>query len=162
MSSVIFASKDSMQKCQLILIVTIGKKYSLHFSYSDTSDSLWPQVLQRSRLPCWSPTPGAYSISCPSSRLCHPTISSSDIPFSSWLQCCPASGSFLMSQLFAADGQSIGASASASVLPMNTQDWFLWDWLVWSPCSPRDSEETSSIAPFKSINSSVLFIKLSL
>ena len=76
MSSVIFASKDSMQKCQLILIVTIGKKYSLHFSYSDTSDSLWPQVLQHSRLPCWSPTPGAYSNSCPSSRLCHPTISS--------------------------------------------------------------------------------------
>ena len=80
--------------------------------------------LQHTRLPCPSPTPRAYSNSCPLSRWCHPTISSSVIPFSSHLQSFPASGSFPMSQLFASCGQSIGASASASVLPVNIQDWF--------------------------------------
>ena len=88
------------------------------------SDSLWPHGLQRARLPCPSPTPGAYSNSCPSSRWCHPTISSSVVLFSSCLQSFPASGSFQMSQSFASGGQSIGASASASVLPMNIQGWF--------------------------------------
>ena len=74
---------------------------------------------------------------------CHPTISSSVVPFSSCLQSFPASGSFL-SQFFTSSGQSIGASASASVLPMSIQDWFpLQNWLVWSPCSPRDSQESS-------------------
>ena len=76
------------------------------------------------RLPCPSPTPRACSNSCPSSQWCHPTISSSVIPFSSCLQSFPASGSFPMSRLFASGGQSIGVSASASVLPMNIQDWF--------------------------------------
>ena len=80
--------------------------------------------LQHSRLPCPSPSTGAYSNSCPLSQWCHPTISSSVSPFSSCLQSFPASGSFLMSQLFTSGGQSIGASASTSVLPKNIQDWF--------------------------------------
>ena len=88
------------------------------------SDSLQPRGLQHTRLPCPSLFPGACSNSCPSSQWCHPTISSSIIPFSSCLQSFPASGSFQMSQLFTSGGQSIGTSASASVLPMNIQDWF--------------------------------------
>ena len=86
--------------------------------------------LEHARLPCPSPNPEAYSNSCPLSQWCHPTISSSVIPFSSCLQSFPASGSFPMSQLFASGGQSIGASASTSVLPMNTQDWSL-GWTGW-------------------------------
>ena len=109
-----------------------------------------------SRLPCPSPTPGACSSSCPLSWWCHPTISSSVIPIFSHLQSFPASGSFPRSQFFASGDQSIGASASASVLPMNIQDWFPLDWLVWSPCSPRESQESSPIPQFKSINSSTL------
>ena len=87
--------------------------------------SLRPHELQHARPPCPSPTPGVYSNSSPLSRWCHPAISSSVVPFSSCPQSLPASGSFPMSQLFAWGGQSIGASASASVLPMNTQDWSL-------------------------------------
>ena len=87
------------------------------------SDSLQPHGLQYARLPCPSPTPGACSNSCPWSRWYHPTISSSVIPLSSSLQSFPASGSFPMSQFFTWGGQSTGVSASASVLPMNTQDW---------------------------------------
>ena len=83
-----------------------------------------PLGLQHARLPCPSPTSGACSNSCPLSRWCHPTISSSVVPFSSCFQSCPASGSFLMSQFFTSGGQSIEVSASASVLPMNIQDWF--------------------------------------
>ena len=89
---------------------------------SVVSDSLQPHGLQHSRLPGPSPTPRAYSNSCPLHRRWHPTISSSVIPFSSHLQSLPASGSFQMSQFFASGGQSIGVSASASVLPMNIQD----------------------------------------
>ena len=88
------------------------------------SNSLRPHGQQHARLPSPSPSPGACSNSCPLSQWCHPTISSSVIPFPSCLQSFPASGSFLMSQLFTSGGQSIGASASASVLPMNIQDWF--------------------------------------
>ena len=89
------------------------------------SHSLRPHGLQHARLPCPSPTPGACSNSCPSSQWCHPTTPSSVIPFSSCLQSFPVSGSFLMCQFFASGGQStIGASASASVLPVNIQDWF--------------------------------------
>ena len=87
------------------------------------SHSLWPYGLQHARLPCPSPTPGTYSNSCPSNQWCHPTISSSVVPFSH-LQSFPASGSFQMSQFFASGGQNIGVSASISVLPMNIQDWF--------------------------------------
>ena len=93
---------------------------SVQFSYLVMSDSLRPDGLQHTRLPCPSPSPGVCSNSCPSSRWCHPTISSSVIH----LQSFPASGSFPRSQFFALDGQSNGVSASASVLPMNIQDWF--------------------------------------
>ena len=96
----------------------------LLFSCSVMSHSLQPHGLQHARLPCPSPTPGACSNSCPLSWWCHPTISSSVVTFSSCLQFCPESGSSLMSQLFTSDSQSIGASDSASVLPMNIQDWF--------------------------------------
>ena len=95
------------------------------------SDSLQPHGQLHSRPPCPSATPRAYSNSCPSIRWCHPTISSSVIPFSSCLQSFPASGSFQMSQFFASGGQSIGVSASASVLPMNTQGWFPLGWTGW-------------------------------
>ena len=93
--------------------------HTMQFSRSVVSDSLQPHGLQQARLPCPSPTPGAYSDSCPLSRGCHPTISSSVIPFSSCVQSFPALGSFPMSWLFTTGGQSIGASVSASVLPMN-------------------------------------------
>ena len=96
----------------------------LLFSRSVMSDSLWPHGLQHARLPCPSPTPGACPNSCPSSQWYHPTTLSSVVPFSSCLQSFPASGSFLMSQFFASGGQIIGASALASVLPMNIEDWF--------------------------------------
>ena len=92
---------------------------SVQFSRSVVSDSLWPHGLQHTRLPCPSPTPRACSNLCPSSQWCHPTISSSVIPFSSCLQSFPASGSFLMSQFFPSGGQSIGVLASTSVLPFN-------------------------------------------
>ena len=88
------------------------------------SDSLWPHELQHARLPCPSPTPGAYSNTCPLSQWCHPTISSSVIPFSSCRQSFQASGSIPMSQFFPSGGQRIGVSASASLLPINIQDWF--------------------------------------
>ena len=97
---------------------------SFQFSHSVVSDSLRTRGLQHTRLPCPLPSPRACSNSCPLSQWCHRTISSSGIPFSSCLQSFPASGSFPTSQLFASGGQSIGASASASVPPMNVQDWF--------------------------------------
>ena len=100
----------------------------LLFSRSVTSDSLRPPGLQHARLPCPSPTPGACSNSGPLGQWCHPTISSSIVPFSSCLQSFPASGSFPICQFFKSDGQSTGASASASVLPMNIQYWFPLGW----------------------------------
>ena len=105
--------------------------FPLQFSHSVVSDSLWPHEPQHARPPCPSPNPRACSNSCPSSRWCHPTTSSSVVPFSSRLQTFPASVSFLLSQLFASGGQSIGASASASVLPMNIQVWFHLRWTGW-------------------------------
>ena len=105
--------------------------HSVQFSRSVVSVSLRPCGLQHSRLPCPSPTPGAYSNSCPSCQWCHPTISYSVIPFSSCLQSFPASGSFPVSQFFTSSGQSIGVSASPSVLPMNIQDWFPLGWTGW-------------------------------
>ena len=92
---------------------------------------LWPHGLQHTRPPCPSPTPGVYSNSCPSSRWCHPTFSSSVIPFFSCLQSFPASGSFPMSQFFASGAQSAAVSVSASVLPMNIQNWFPLGWTDW-------------------------------
>ena len=101
------------------------KKKEIQFSsvQSVVSNSLWPHGPQHARPPCPSPTPGVYLNSCPLSQWCHPTISSSVIPFSSCLQSFPESGSFQMSQLFASGDQSTGVSASTSVPPMNTQDW---------------------------------------
>ena len=104
--------------------VLIFQLSSVLFSRSVMSDSLRPDESQHARPPCPSPTPGVHSNSCPLSRWCHPAISSLVIPFSSCPQSLPASGSFPMSQLFSSGGQSIGASASASVPPMNIQVWF--------------------------------------
>ena len=107
------------------------------------SDSLRPHGLQHARPPCPSPIPGVYSDSCPLSWWCHPTISSSVVPFSFHPQSFPASGTFPVSQFVTSGGQSIGVSALASVLPMNIQDWFPIGLTHWSPCSPRDSQESS-------------------
>ena len=120
--------------------VKFGEFSSVQFSCSDMSDSLRLHGLQHARLPCPLPTPGVYSNSCPLSRWCHPTISSSVVPFFSCLQSFPASGSSQTSQFFISGGQSIGVSASTSVLPMNIQDWLY----------------KSSTPQSKSINSSVL------
>ena len=105
-------------------------RYTLQFSRSVVPDSLWPHGLQHARPPCPSPTPRVHPNSCPLSQWCHPTISSSIVPFSC-LQSFPASGSFPMSQLFKSGGQSTGASASTSVHPMNTQDWSPLGWTGW-------------------------------
>ena len=110
---------------------------------------LRPHGLQHARLSCPSPTPGAYSNSCSLSHWCHPTISSSVVPFSSHLQSFSASGSFPVSKFFTSSGQSIGVSALTSVLPMNIRDWFPLGWT-------RPLKESSPIPQFKSINSLVL------
>ena len=113
----------------LMLFFTV---LSVQFSRSVVSDSLWPHESQQARPPCPSPTPRVHSDSRSSSQWCHPAISSSVVPFSSCLQSFPALGSFPMSYFFASGGQSIGVSASASVLPINIQDWFplgFTDWI---------------------------------
>jgi len=137
---------------------TLRRRFSsVQFSRSVMSDSLWPYESQHARPPCPSTTPEVHSNSRPLSWWCHPDISSSVVvPFSSCPQSLPASGSFPMSQLFTWGGQSIGVSASASVLPMNNQDWSPLEWTVGSLCSPRDSQESSPTPHFKSINSSAL------
>ena len=117
------------QKHHVIWLIDAGK--SVQFSHSVMSNSLRPHGLQCARLPCSSPTPRVHSNPCPSSQWYHPAISSSVVPFSSCLQSLPASGSFPMSQLFTWGGQSIGVSASASVLPMNIQDWSPLGWIGW-------------------------------
>ena len=104
---------------------------SVQFSCSVVSDSLWPRKRQHARTPCPSPVPRVHPNSCPLSQWCHPTLSSSVILFSSCPQSLPASGSFPMSQLFESGGQSIGVSASTSVLPMNMQDWSALRWTGW-------------------------------
>ena len=104
---------------------------SVQFSHSVMSDSLWPHELQHARPPCPSPTPRVHPNSCPSSQWCHPAISFSVVPFSSYPQSLPASESFPMSQLFAWGGQSIGVSALAPVLPKYTQDWSPLEWTSW-------------------------------
>ena len=101
------------------------------FSRSVMFNSLWPHEWQHTRSPCPSPTPGVHPNLCPLSRWCHPTISSSVIPFSSCPQSFPGSESLQMSQFFASGGQSIGVSASTSVLPKNTQDWSPLGWTSW-------------------------------
>ena len=125
------------------------------FSRSVVSDSSWPHGLQHTRPPCPSTTPRVHPNSCPLSQWCHPTISYSVVPFSC-LPSFPASGSFLRSQFFASGGQSIGTLASASVLPMNIQDWFPLGWTGWISLQSRDSKKSSPTPQFKSINSLVL------
>jgi len=120
------------------------------------SNSLQPHGLQHARPPSPSPTPGDYPNSCPLSQCYHPAISSSVVHFSSRLQLLPASGSFQMSQFFASGGQSIGVSASASVLPMNIQDRFPLGWTGWISFQSKGFQESSLTAQFKSINSSAL------
>ena len=117
-----------MQKEIIFLAMAFS---SVQFSHLVMSDSLQPHELQLSRPPCPSPTPRAYPNSCPLSWWCHTTISSSVVPFFSCPQSFPAWGPFQMSQLFASGGQSIGVSASTSVLPMNTQDWSPLGWTGW-------------------------------
>ena len=139
----------AVRKCNIDTIV--------QFSHSVMSNSFeipWTAAARQASLSITNP--GACSDSCLLSWWCHPTISSSVVPFSSCLQSFPALGSFQMSQFFASSGQSIGASASASVLPVNIQDWFPLEWTGWSPSSPRDSQKSSLTSQFKSINSSVL------
>ena len=104
---------------------------SVQLSHSVVSDSLWPHESQHARPPCPSPTPGVYPNPCPSSQWSHPAISSSVVPFSSCSKSLPASGSFPKSQPFTWGGQCIGVSASASVLPTNTQDWSPLGWTGW-------------------------------
>ena len=114
-------------KKNIYVCVWITLLYTWNYQFSLAAQScptLQPHGLQHTRLPCPSPTPGACSNSCSSGRWCHPTTSSSAVPFSSLFQSFPASGSFPMSQFFASGGQSMGVSASASVFPMNIQDWF--------------------------------------
>ena len=134
----IFHNSKPGNKPKCLLTATVDK-YILMKSYNGILFSsvtrscltLRPHGLQHARLPCPSLTPGTYSNSCPSRRWCHPTISSSVVPFSSCLQSFPASGSFQMSQPFASGGQRIGVSALASVLPMNIQDWSPLGWTGW-------------------------------
>ena len=132
------------------------KRFPVQFSCSVMSDSFWPHELQHARPPCPSPTPGVHPNPYPLNWWCHPTISSFVIPFSSSPQSFPTSGSFLMSQLFASGGQSIGVSASTSVLPMNTQDWFPLEWTGWISSQSKDSQESSPTPQFKIINFAVL------
>ena len=127
---------------------------SVQFSRSVVSDSLQLHELQHARPPCPSPTPGVHPDPCPLSWWCHPTISSSFITFSSCPQSFPASGSFQMSQLFTSGGQRIGASASTSVLPMNTQDWSPLGWTGWISLQSKGLSRVFS----KSINSALSFL----
>ena len=142
-----------VQAYSLLLCLKLPSFNSAQFSHLVVSDSL---RLQDYSPPCPSPVPGVYPNSCPSTRWCHPTISSSVIPFSSCLQSFIASGSFPMSQLFASGGQNTGVSASTSVLPMNTQDWFPLGWTGWISLQSKGLSKSSPTPQFKGINSSVL------
>ena len=139
-----------------MLTAWILDQVSVQFSRSFVSNCLWPHELQHARTPCPSPIPRIYSNSCPLSRWCHPTISSSVVSSSTCLQSFPASMSFQISQLFASSSQNIRVSASTSVLPMNTQDWSPLEWTGWVSISPRDSQESSPTPQFKSIDSLAL------
>ena len=128
----------------------------IQFSCSIMSDSFWPHGLQHARAPCPSPIPKVHSISCPLSRWCHPTISSSVIPISSHLQSFPASGSFQMSQFLHQVAKVLEFQLQHQSFQWTLRTDLLEDGLVGSPCSPRDSQESSPTTQFKSINSSAL------
>ena len=130
--------------------------HSVQFNHSVLFDSLRPREPQHARSACPSPTPGVHPNPCPLCRWCHPTISSSVVPFSSSPQSLPASESFPTSQLLASGGQSIGVSASTSVLPMNTQDWSNLGWTGWVSFQSKGLSRFFSKTQSKSINSSVL------
>ena len=135
---------------------TIRTTSAVQFSRSVVSDSLRPRESQHARPPCPPPTPGIYSNSHPLSWRCHPTISSSIVPFSSCPQSFPASGSFPMSQLLVSGGQSIGVSASTSILPMNIQDWCPLGWTGWISLQSKGLSRVFLTPQFKSINSLAL------
>ena len=140
-------------------ILVQNKSYLTWHKFSSVAvmcDSLWLHEPQHARPPCPSPTPGVHPNPCLMSRWCHPAISSSVVPFSSCPQSSPASGSFQMSQLFALGGQSTGASASTTVLPMNTQDWSPLGWTGWMSLQSKGLSRVFSNTQFKSITSSVL------
>ena len=142
---------DDMGGCVWVGAGSTWELLSVQFSsVAQSCLTLQPHEPQHARPPCPSPTPGAYSNSCPLSQWCPPTISSSVVPFSSCPQSLPASGSFPVSQLFAWGGQSIGVSASASVLPMNTQDWSPFGWTGWTSLQSRNSQESPPTPQFKS------------
>ena len=128
----LYLEREGREKHYIIFVVV-----SHSLSHSVLSDSLWPHEPQQARPPCPSPTPRVNSNSSPSSRWCHPTVSSSVITFSFCLQSFPAPGSFPMSQLFTSGGQSIGDSASTLVLPVNIQDWFPLGWTDWISLQSR-------------------------
>ena len=155
---------DELSLAFLITITLLKHSWftvqSVQFSCSVMFDSLWPHGLQQARLPCPSPTSGAYSNSCPSSQWYHPPISSSVIPFSSCLQSFPASGSFPKSQFFAWGGQSIGVSSSASVLPMNIKDWFplvLTGWISLQSKGLRRVFSNTTVKKYRSLVLSFLY-----
>ena len=141
---------------KLVLYVCFEGLSSNQFSHKVVPESLQHHGLQHTRLPCPEPTPRACSNSCPSSQWCHPTISCLITPFSSCLQIFPASESFPISQSFASDGQSIGASASASVLPMYIQDWFHLQWTGWISLQSKGLSRFFSNTTVQSIHSSAL------
>ena len=144
-----------LQKQKQKITVSWIRVVAVQFSCSVMSNS-GTHGLHHTKLPCPSPTPRAYSNWCPLHWWCPPTILSSVVPFSSHLQSFPASGSFPMNRFFTSGGQSIEVSASASVLPMNIQDWFPLGRTVGSPCSSRDSTVSLPTPHFKSINSLAL------
>ena len=129
---------------------------SVQFGHSDVSDSLRPHESQHPRPPCPSPSPGVHSNSCPSSRWCHPAISSSVVPFTSFPQSLPASESFPMSQHFSRGGQSIGVSALASFLSKNTQGWSPLEWTGWIFLQSKGLSSIFSNTTVQNINSSAL------
>ena len=133
--------KSNQIKTSLLVWALVHKT---QLSHAVISDSLWPHGLQHTRPPYPSPTPRVYSNSCPFSWWCHPVISPSVVPFPSHLQYFPASGAFPMSQLFASGRESIGVSASASVLPVNIQDWFPLGWTSWISLLSKENSRVFS------------------
>ena len=150
-----FSRPYYVRKSVLYVSVSIN---SVQFSHSVESDSLQPHESQHTRPPCPSSNPGVHSNSPPSSRWCHPAISSSVIPFSSCPQSLPASESFPMSQLFAWGGQSTGISTLASFLPKKSQDWSPLEWTGWISLQSKGLSRVFSNTTVQSINSSALSV----
>ena len=154
LASLIFSTEFLFLISLMATVIVYFSPGYFEFQFSSVARScptMRSYELQHARPPCPSPTSGVHPNPCPLSQWCHPTISTSVIPFSSRLQSFPASGSFPMSQFFTSGDQSIGVLASASVLSVNTQDG-----LVGSPCCLRDAQESSPTPPFKSVSSSML------